>query len=59
LVEIDIYDERGAVTLTLNWKKRSKEVCYRFSNKRIARASFKVLARVYGVQEDTWERLGI
>ena len=32
---------------------------YRFSDARITRASSKLLARVLGVEEGTWERLGI
>ncbi len=45
--------------MTLTWRKRSKAVCYRFSDARIAKASFKVMAREYGVENDTWEKMGI
>jgi hypothetical protein len=59
LVEIQIVDEDGTVVLTLVWRKRSKRVCYRFLDSRIAKASFKELGRQLGVDEDTWKALGI
>jgi hypothetical protein len=59
LVEIQIVDEKQTVVLTLEWKKRSKRVCYRFLDSRIAGASFKKLGRELGVGEDTWNALGI
>ena len=59
MVEIEIVDDAGAVILSLMWRKRSKQVCYRFSDTKIAKASFKVLARALGVEEDSWRTLGI
>jgi hypothetical protein len=59
LVEIQIVDEAGTVVLTLAWRRRSNMVCYRFLDSRIARASLKELGRELGVEEDTWNALGI
>jgi hypothetical protein len=59
LVEIQIVDEVGIVVLTLAWRKRSKMVCYRFLDSRIAKASFKELGRQLGIDEDTWKALEI
>jgi len=59
LVEIEIIDEIGTAVLTLAWRKRSKRVCYRFLDSRIAKASFKELGRQLGIDEDTWTASGI
>ena len=59
MVEIAIHDETGEVTLILSWKKRSTKVCYRFADVRVAKASFRLLGRIEGVDEDTWEKMGI
>jgi hypothetical protein len=59
MVEIQIVDEENTVMLILDWKRRSKRVCYRFVDSRIAKASFKKLGRDLGVDEDTWKALGI
>jgi hypothetical protein len=45
LVEIEIINEIGTAVLTLAWRKRSKRVCSRFLDSRIAKASFKELGR--------------
>ncbi len=59
LVEIQIVDEKQTVVLTLDWRRRSKEVCYPFVDSRIARASFKKIGRELGVDEEAWTALGI
>jgi hypothetical protein len=59
LVEIEIIDEIGTAVLTLAWRKRSKRVCSRFLDSRIAKASFKELGRQLEIDEDTWTALGI
>ncbi len=59
MVEVSVYDYDGEITLTLSWRKRSRRVCYQFSDARIAKASFKLLARILGVEEGAWEKLGI
>lgn len=59
MAEIIIRDEEGRSLLTLVWRKGSKEVCYRFPNTVVAKASFKALGRSIGVDEETWRKLGI
>ena len=59
LTEVQLIDEDGTVVLTLAWRRRSKRVCYRFLDSRIAKASFKELGRELGVDEETWNALGI
>ncbi len=59
MVEVVIRDESGETILSLKWRRRSKEVCYSFPDRRIAKASFKSLARELGVEEDFWKDLGI
>ena len=58
MVELLVLDEAGHVLLSLRWKMNSREVCYRFVNSRIAKASLKVLAREFGMG-DVWQNLGI
>jgi hypothetical protein len=58
MVELVSLDERGKVVLTLRWKRNSREVCYRFVDSKIAKASFKVLASDFW-GGDIWENLGI
>ncbi|MDV3244310.1 MAG: hypothetical protein LYZ66_03940 [Nitrososphaerales archaeon] len=59
MVELVVMDETGHAVVSLRWKRRSRELCCRFKDSKIARASFKVLAREFGREEDTWQNLGI
>ena len=59
MVEIEVRDELGNSLLTLIWKRGTKEVCYKFPSNIIARASFKALGRSLGVDDATWNELGI
>jgi hypothetical protein len=57
MVELLVLDEAGHVVLSLRWKRNSREVCYRFVNSKIAKASFKLLASDYWMG-DAWANLG-
>jgi len=50
MVELLVLDEEGRVVLSLRWRRNSREVCYRFTDSKVARTSFKLLASEYGME---------
>jgi hypothetical protein len=57
MVELVVFDEEGRVVMSLRWRRNSRDVCFRFLNSKLAKASFKVLAGDYGIG-DIWQNLG-
>ena len=58
MVELVVLDEDGRVVMSLRWRRNSRDVCFRFLNSKLAKASFKVLAGSYGIG-DIWQNLGM